>query len=209
MEDWRLGMGVKLKPKKLKRPRRVIAIHISPEVGLGEERPNTIFVTSTTSINDQSALSVRRIKKLNPIGLVSSGVTDGFIHYKSELVTAKLKAKKSLSEMGYSIFTGSPRRVYVIALDSIDNEAWLYVGQTGISIEERIKQHKSGGRISSRVWSRMAQRVPSLEPDQTYWSVEDAEKAEVNWGLHLNSLGYRVVGPKGFSRRTGQPISNS
>lgn len=186
-------------------PKRVIAVEIRIDVELKNELLPAVLVTQTASGSDYEALRAKHLQKYLPIRTINEGTSRHYCTKKSELKAAKKIARKLLSNLGYTVYTGGRREIYVVSLTSFDSEKWVYVGETGISITKRIQQHKAGGKSAAKVWNRMEKRIPALEPKRTYWSTEDSENAETEWGLHLYALGFRVVGPRGFNRKTGQP----
>lgn len=195
-----------MRKSDLSHPRRVISVEIGLDIELKNDSYPAVLVTHTSRDDDQGALSSKRLQKYFPARVIAEGSSDHFHSNKEEVTSAKRRARRLLSDIGYTVYSGAARKIYVVSLAPIDSNTWFYVGETGIRIEERIQQHKAGGKTAAKVWRRMEERVPSLEPSTTYWSIEDSRNAEIEWGLHLYSLGYRVIGPKGFDRKSGAPL---
>lgn len=85
------------------------------------------------------------------------------------------------------------RRVYVIELD---DPMTIYVGETGLPVEERFEKHKIGYKSSRHV--RKAQN-PMLRPDlyeqlPKYSTVIESRKAERQLAEALRNNGYTVYG---------------
>lgn len=96
-------------------------------------------------------------------------------------------------------------RVYVIELDPAGVKdpglGLLYVGQTSRTPEERFQQHitKALGTKSQRLHSSVVAKPGmrlrmDLAPKKPLFDKEAAELAEVEWAVHLRSLGYVVKG---------------
>ena len=143
---------------------------------------------------------------LSELELASSNL---FFTSAAALQEARAATRKKLSELGYTIYSAGPRRLYVIEYNpsfrANSDAVWLYVGETGHSLDHRTSQHFSGQK-AARGWEHFSHRRPDLEPSEEYWSVEDSTEAERNLGLLLSASGYRVRGPRGFDPGTGLPL---
>ena len=64
----------------------------------------------------------------------------------------------------YQPKTKGTHKVYIILLDGFlkNGRHGLYVGQTSRTIENRFKQHLSGGELSAKCYKRMRRLLPSL-----------------------------------------------
>ena len=127
---------------------------------------------------------------------------------KSEAGRVRHSLALRLAELGYSVNTNLKHShgIYVVELASNplvgDERPAVYVGQTSKDPNVRIKQHKSGTK-NSKTWRLMTNRREDLEPGDDYVSHSkyNAEVLEAAWGHVLESRGYRVFGPTGFSTR--------
>lgn len=86
-----------------------------------------------------------------------------------------------------------PRRVYVIELD---DPMIVYVGETGLPVEERFEKHRIGYKSSKHV--RKAKN-PILRPDlyehlPTYVTVTESRIAEAKFAAKLKKQGFTVFG---------------
>ena len=145
------------------------------------------------------------------VGVLEEGTSQEFHRNKESLREAKKLVRRELSGRGFTVLSGGPRYVYVIQFKSSfrgDNDhIWLYVGETGRPVAERVKQHLSGGPKQARFWRHMSHRRPDLEPGIAYWSVEDSQEAEKNWAMALSRRGFKVRGPEGFQARRSRKSS--
>lgn len=85
------------------------------------------------------------------------------------------------------------RTVYVIELDDPNT---VYVGETGLPVEERFEKHKIGYKSSKHI--RKAKN-PMLRPDlyehlPQYLTVKESQKAEEKLAETLRKKGYKVFG---------------
>ncbi len=86
-----------------------------------------------------------------------------------------------------------PRKVYVIELD---DPRVVYVGETGLPVEERFEKHRIGYKSSKHV--RKASN-PMLRPDlyehlPTYLTSKESRVAEAKLAAKLRKQGYTVRG---------------
>jgi hypothetical protein len=100
--------------------------------------------------------------------------------------------------------------LYVIELDSPSQRTCpgprghLYVGQTSLAVEDRIRQHREGhtNLRGHQLHSRLCHKYfkcprPDLLPEefqQTLYCKEDALIAESDLRIYFESQGYRVAG---------------
>ena len=186
----------------LSRPQRVITYVLSDLV----ERKNPAFpvvhVSHTPDENEVRPLTKSEVKRA-VVDVLAEGTGSIFYTTRRSLAEAKQATRAELSKLGYTVHSSGPRRLYVIEYSSPfrgDHEnTWLYVGETGIDVEERVQQHFSGTK-AAKYWQHLARHRPDLEPKEQYWSVEDSTEAEQNLGRALEESGYRVRGPKGFGK---------
>lgn len=85
------------------------------------------------------------------------------------------------------------RRVYVIELD---DPMTVYVGETGLPVEERFEKHRIGYKSSKHVRNA---KNPVLRPDlyehlPTYITVKESRAAEARLASKLQNKGYKVLG---------------
>lgn len=85
------------------------------------------------------------------------------------------------------------RRVYVIELD---DPMIVYVGETGLPVEERFEKHKIGYKHSRHVKNA---KDPMLRPDlyehlPAYITVEESRRAEKKLAQELKKQGFTVYG---------------
>ena len=194
----------------LKVPKRVISYVLSDFVQPKNSVHPVVRVTSTSSVSDRIP---RKLSGLNEfvIDVLEIGTSSIFFTSATSLREAKAATRFELSRLGYTVYVGSPaRRVYVIeyspSFRADSSDVWLYVGETGKPVEDRVEQHLSGDKKASRGWQHLSHRRADLEPPAEYWSVEDSRQAEREWGLRLSAAQYRVRGPQGFNSKTGLPV---
>lgn len=161
-------------------------------------------------------LKIKKVRyDLMPPPEVKGGLKQPFIYVEgctdndntaSEL---KDKLKEKLKHEGYVVLR-NPRRLYVVELKPSGNSGRnavgaVYVGQTSLPIEERIKQHRLGPKYpwkskcthSRRCHQRFVQPRLDLIPCQfkcIYGSLEETLVAESELRLHFEALGYEVIG---------------
>lgn len=93
--------------------------------------------------------------------------------------------------------------VYVVELDPTDlancgPKGAVYVGETGLTPQERFAKHKAGGRTSVRiVFERGLRLRPDLAPDKAFDSRAAVLRAENRTAKKLRNRGYRVQGGQG------------
>ena len=194
---------------ELRSPKRVITFVLEGHTKRKNPDFPVVFVSHTS----------RPVDKLPQTGwlaglavaVLKEGTSQASHRDKESLREAKKMVRRELSRRGFTVFSGGPRFVYVIQFKSSFREdadnTWLYVGETGRPIAERVKQHLSGGPKQARFWNHMSHRRPDLEPGIAYWSVEDSREAEKNWAVSLSQLGFKVRGPKGFESRGAKKSS--
>jgi hypothetical protein len=95
-------------------------------------------------------------------------------------------------------------RVYVIELGPSpeDCAGWVYVGETGNDIDQRVEQHRTAARLASGkgklnspvVTKHFVRRRIDLEPPQPLFSREQSLRLESEWAEHLRGQGYKVEG---------------
>jgi len=189
-------------------PERVITYILTDLVQPKNPYFPVVQVSSTSSETDEIPRKKSRINK-HVTGVLAVG-TSNLFHTKHEsLRQAKKETREELSRLGFTVYVGGPRRIYVIEYDpsfhAEQSKTWLYVGETGQTIEERLEQHFSGHKKASRHWEKLLRRRPDLEPPSEYWSNEDSTEAETKWALFLSNSGYLIRGPEGFDPKTGLP----
>lgn len=179
-------------------PQRVITYVLSDIVGRKNPQFPIVHVAHTPSTDDRVPRKGAGIKSA-VVDVLEEGTGTVFYTQTHSLKEAKKAIRAELSSLGYTVYTGGSRRIYVLEFASPfrgDSEhTWLYVGETGKRVEDRIAQHFSGIK-AAKYWQTLHRRRPDLEPDKEYWSVEDSTEAEEEWGRILEKAGYRVRGPK-------------
>ncbi|MDA7625156.1 hypothetical protein N8656_00170 [bacterium] len=126
---------------------------------------------------------------------------------KKSAKKARVKLVRKLGNQGYTVNRDTTvYRVYVIELDpeGIDHigRGYLYVGETGKSIEERFEQHRTGARNAAGtvklavnvVYKRGICLRHDLIPSGVYFSRKASKEAEVRLAERLRERGYRVEG---------------
>ena len=198
-------------PKLLARPKRVVAFVLEDFVQPKNAQHPVVHVTSSPSSEDSFPRKKSSLSR-HVAGVLDIGTSNVFHTSRESLKQAILETRKDLSRLGFSVYTAGPRRIYVIEYNSgfkpQPGRTWLYVGETSQPVEQRIEQHFRGEK-AARDWQNLWRRRPDLEPSMEYWSVEDSTEAETAHGLRMNSAGYLVRGPQGFSRKTGLPTEQS
>lgn len=103
------------------------------------------------------------------------------------IVRSSLRGQKSPDRL---------RRVYVVLLDvTTHDKTWLYVGQTGVQIPLRFRQHLAGYRSSRWVKKHGVRLTPELyELVPPFESVEQSEAAERVFAEQLEQAGFGVKG---------------
>ena len=121
---------------------------------------------------------------------------------------AKLSRKKvaqRLRNRGHSVLGHDEYfRVYVIELDASEldepGRGYVYVGETGQSVDDRFEQHRLGtvewskARGSRDVGARAVRLRPDLTDTQIYRSRNASRAAERRLAERLRDSGYVVVG---------------
>jgi len=197
--------------KLLARPKRVVTFVLDDFVQPKNAKHPVVHVTSSPSCED-SFPRKRSSLSGHVVGVLDIGTSSVFHTSRESLKQAILDTRRDLSRLGFTVYTAGPRRIYVIEyvtdFKPQPGRTWLYVGETSQPVEQRIEQHLRGEK-AARDWQKLWRRRPDLEPSMEYWSVEDSNEAEIAHGLCMNSVGYLVRGPQGFSRKTGLPIEQS
>lgn len=189
-------------------PKRVITYVLTELVQPKNQNFPVVHVSSTSSETDGIP---RKKSGINGYvtGVLAVGTSNLFHTKKDSLSQAKKETREELSRLGFTVYVGGPRRIYVIEYDPSfhpePSQTWLYVGETGQPIEERLEQHFSGHKKASKHWQKLLRRRPDLEPPSEYWSSEDSTEAETKWALSLSKSGYLIRGPEGFDPKTGLP----
>lgn len=203
-------MGESGKEPQLGVPKRVITYVLEGLVTQKNPEKPVITVSSTTSSTDKLPRGQSTVAR-HAVRVLAEGTSDLFYSSLRNLNQARARTREMLSDKGYTVYTGGPRRIYVIEFEaswkSLDADTWLYVGETGLLVEHRIHQHFTGKR-AARDWKHLSRRRPDLEPKAEYWSVEDSTRAEEAWGRFLSAQGYKIRGPKGFKFRSGLPSAS-
>jgi hypothetical protein len=138
------------------------------------------------------------------------------IRPKKESIEAREDLGRRLAERGYSVNTelDTLHVIYVIELSSNpfseDDRPAVYVGQTSHTADERLLEHLAG-KDSARTSKLMTKRREDLEPGKSYssHSVYNAEVLESAWGRELETRGFRVFGPTGFSKSKKRRAASS
>jgi predicted GIY-YIG superfamily endonuclease len=91
---------------------------------------------------------------------------------------------------------GRHHSVYVVYLRNPrgDGRAGYYVGMTGLSPEERFKNHKEGKKAASVVRRHGVRLVPRLYRHLNPMTYEDAKAMEPVLAESLRRRGYQVFG---------------
>ena len=182
----------------LSTPQRVITFVLPDLVERKNPEFPVVHVAHIPSTEDRLPRKGNGVKGA-AIEVLEEGTGTIFYTTTHSLKEAKKATRAELSSLGYTVYTGGPRRIYVLEFNSPfrgDSEnTWLYVGETGKSVEARVAQHFSGIK-AAKYWQQLLKRRPDLEPDKEFWSVEDSTEAEREWGRMLEEAGYRVRGPR-------------
>ena len=195
-------------------PQRLVAFELNDvEWGNRLNKPGA-FVGFVAELSNDVETLVPAPKKRSKSGRDFRGL---FLEFSESHLTQRTKSQAikirhdtavRMAEAGYSVNANlaSTHRIYVVELSSNplagDTRHAVYVGQTSKDPNERIRQHQSG--TSNSLTSRfMTNRRTDLEPGDDYLShsTYNAEVLEVAWGRVLESRGFRVFGPTGFSTR--------
>jgi hypothetical protein len=127
---------------------------------------------------------------------------------RSIAIQAKTRVIRKLRDSGNWVNgAGQLRRVYVIELDEdvgpktgTASMPWLYVGETGISIDDRIEQHRSAARNArGPLFSRTAHRHFLRPRPDIYEAIppvhnqEDSKSLEASLADFLRKEGYSVI----------------
>lgn len=91
---------------------------------------------------------------------------------------------------------GGHHSVYVVYLrnPSGDGRAGYYVGITGLSPEERFRNHKNGLKAAAVVRRFGVRLVPKLYAHLNPMPYEEAVRMEVRLAAELRGRGYQVFG---------------
>ena len=196
----------------LEQPARVITYVLRDIVPRKNPDFPVVQVTKTSQSRDQVALRQGKESgaKSARLSVLEEGTGSVFYTKKESLKEAIAQTKQELSQQGYTVRSGdTAHRIYVIRYQhdapGKPGDNWVYVGQTTKSRDERLSEHQNGIRPARGDARFLVSRAPELEPGAVYYSTEDAENAEFEWGLLLNARGYFVRGPSGFDRKTGAP----
>jgi hypothetical protein len=190
----------------LDNPKRVIS-YVVDHGSLGLQQPGIlVWVTSTSQPIESEFHAPHRGSRLRKAttSILEEGSSTVFYSRRSALMESLRVTKRELAEAGFSVLSGNNvHRIYVMEYcrdaPGKQSGAWLYVGQTSKSREERISEHQRGIRAAkdARYFSH---RREDLEPQDHFFSVASAEQGEVEWGAHLAASGYLVRGPRGFAK---------
>jgi hypothetical protein len=127
---------------------------------------------------------------------------------RSAATQAKTRVIRQLRDSGHWVNgAGQVRRVYVIELDDdvgpkigSASMPWLYVGETGISIEDRIEQHRSAARNArGPLFSRTAHKHFLRPRPDIYEAIPpvhnqtDSKSLEARLAESLRTEGYSVI----------------
>lgn len=116
----------------------------------------------------------------------------------------------ALARRGFTVNPSAEqsRRVYVLELDPehcpVPGTPWLYVGQTGKPVDDRIRDHLRGKHASRTVARHFVRRRVDLEPERIFTSVWDAIAEETAWGEKLQRQGFVVTGPQNMRAEPSQ-----
>ena len=173
-------------------------------------RPNLYLeVTRTPPVPrfDQIKRSKRKTWYLGCVQKLREDLTpkSAFPDRESAIVAMKLLRGK-LDEDGYTVNRNTRVwQVYVLELDSSEvknlGEGHVYVGETSLSLETRIQQHrgellsKKGKSLSARaIKVPIIGSIPKLAPQQFYYSKSQATRAEAELAQNLRDKNYVVFG---------------
>lgn len=128
-------------------------------------------------------------------------------------VRSKLVAELEAQHYVVNPTPDRPHRVYVLELDSAKYPAStgvvLYVGETSLTVDERIANHLAGKKSSAHVERAFVRRRSDLELDELYPSRVHASFAETTLGKALQARGFVVAGPQGLENKPRAPKRNS
>jgi len=134
----------------------------------------------------------------------SSGIPSASFATRSEGIALASEVRQDFAHRG---FTVNPRRdhsyrLYVVNLDAkalgFPGRPCVYVGQTSLSINQRINQHLRGYK-ASKVAHAFLGPNRALEPaDKIFHSQWDAVAEETQFGRELQRRGFLVWGPQGL-----------
>ena len=96
----------------------------------------------------------------------------------------------------YQPKTKGTNKVYVILLDGFlkNGRHGLYVGQTSRTIENRFKQHLSGGELSAKCYKKMRCLLPSLYIHLKPMTKRESLEIEEALADDLRAVGIRTEG---------------
>ena len=106
-----------------------------------------------------------------------------------------------------------PHSVYVFELDSAKYPSAtgtvVYVGETSLTVEERLANHLAGKNSSAHVERAYVRRRDDLELNELYPSRVHATVAETALGKALQARGFVVAGPQGLENKPRAPKRES
>jgi hypothetical protein len=204
------GMLYKRPRRRLREPRNWVLVAELDDVVPRRvpDKPN-LYVTLTIQEPDKKFAALLRGK--GPLWLeghfvaLRDDLTSGPFVLREDAEKEKKAAITCLKKEGFTVNRdASVWTVYVVELDpkgtKNPGQGFVYVGQTSITPEERLEQHKKGKRNRRgplfspvvRKWGRGLRM--DLAPDTKYFDRASAEAAEKRWAQKLRADGYKVAG---------------
>lgn len=158
---------------------------------------------------------LRALKRRKPYRPHILRVWDGFEPVQVEsLDEAKRVRQQLITELEKQQYVVNPtpdrpHSVYVFELDSAKYPSVtgtvVYVGETSLTVEERLANHLAGKRSSAHVERAFVRRRQDLELNELYPSRVHATVAETALGKALQARGFVVAGPQGLANKPRAP----
>lgn len=194
------------------RPLRVIVVELDDLVERRRADLPNLYVGLTVETPKARAKQLQRgvdradWVRGHVVGLRKDLMVDGEFVTSDAAKVAKKITRKLLQSFGYTVnLNTSVWSTYVVQLDesAIDDpgSGWVYVGETSVTPEERLDQHRSGARNRrGRLYSKKVRdhglylRRDLMEGLPIHYSMEASKLAEAEVAESLRSIGYRVEG---------------
>lgn len=176
------------------------------------EKPNLYVARFVTPSHGDL---VRALKRRKPYREHILRLWDGFAPARVEsLDEAKRVRQRLITELEKQQYVvnptpNRPHHVYVFELDSAKYPSVtgtvVYVGETSLTVEERLENHLAGKKSSAHVERAFVRRREDLEVDEVYPSRVHATVAETALGRALQARGFVVAGPQGLQNKPRAP----
>lgn len=158
---------------------------------------------------------LRALKRRKPNRAHILRVWDGFepmqVESLDEAKRVRRQLIKELEQQHYVVnpTPDRPHSVYVFELNPAKYPSAtgtvVYVGETSLTVEERLANHLAGKKSSAHVERAFVQRRRDLELDERYPSRVHATVAETALGKALQARGFVVAGPQGLENKPRAP----